>query len=204
MKVIFLDIDGVIQPFTRPNSFGTDINKTIDELSEKLNADYHIYGIHDVMACYLYWDKNAVERIRKIIEETGAKLVISSDWRTTYWTYQRPTKMKDFLRIHNLDQYYYGQTESMYKACGRKNTEEEQKMWDELTEKLRKEYGKECHCRIIEIKQFLATHPEVENYVIIDDMDLDFGSDGHFVRTSNLIDDEQMKMCIKILSNINS
>jgi predicted mannosyl-3-phosphoglycerate phosphatase (HAD superfamily) len=50
MKIIFLDIDGVL------NNYNT--------LGEGLN-----------------WESNAVKILKRIIKETGAKVVLSSTWR---------------------------------------------------------------------------------------------------------------------------
>ena len=109
MKVIFLDIDGVLQPYASKNRFEIDRKVLRERLSKELNTDYTIYNEYDVAACYADWDKEAVERIKKIIKKTDAKIVISSDWRSK----ELPNKMKDFLKIHNMDKYWVGETDDI-------------------------------------------------------------------------------------------
>ena len=58
MKVIFLDIDGVLNCGTT-----TELTKTGDRFVEN----------------------KFIERLKKIVDETGAKVVLSSDWRYDTW-----------------------------------------------------------------------------------------------------------------------
>lgn len=44
-------------------------------------------------------------------------------------------------------------------------------------------------------------YKEITNFVAIDDMDLSLALDKHFVKTYNVINDEQMKKCIEILNS---
>lgn len=73
MKVIFLDIDGVLN---------TAFNCKKMALSKGPSCDD--YGI--------LFDPEAVKYLKRIIEETGAEIVISSSWKYTY-PYQ------EFLRM---------------------------------------------------------------------------------------------------------
>ena len=50
MKIVFLDIDGVLQPYDANNRFYALDDSLIDELSQKYNVNYHNYSIYDVMA----------------------------------------------------------------------------------------------------------------------------------------------------------
>lgn len=61
MKVIFLDIDGVLNTFYTFN---------------KINEEYQKTGYKDVAI-----DLNRVEYLKRIVEETDAKIVLSSSWR---------------------------------------------------------------------------------------------------------------------------
>ena len=71
MKVIFLDIDGVMNGFARP------INPSIEKRVWTPNL-MREYGIE------LEVFPELVERINKIAEDTGAFFVISSSWRIGY------------------------------------------------------------------------------------------------------------------------
>lgn len=57
MKIIFLDIDGVVA--TADTYWGGKVNKSDEELI----------------------DKNCIDNLNIIVKETGAKIVISSSWR---------------------------------------------------------------------------------------------------------------------------
>ena len=192
MKVIFLDIDGVLQAYDSKNRFGKGEEKMkeeVSELSKRLNRDYSIYNVYDVEACYLDWDKEAVERIKKIIKETGAKIVISSDWRSK----ELVNKMKDFLKIWDMEQYWAGETgDSGYEEDEMKETR------DYIKEKMK---GKYCSYRAVEILDYVRKHEEITNYVAIDDMDLLDELEEHFVKTKNLINNEQAEKCIEILND---
>jgi len=64
MKIIFLDIDGVL------NGFETLNDPTTTDLKPD-SLEFWAY----------YIDKDKVERLNQIIDETGASVVISSTWR---------------------------------------------------------------------------------------------------------------------------
>ena len=188
MKVIFLDIDGVLQPYNSRNRFNNDLEALKQKLSQKYNTDYSIYDSYDVGACYYDWDKNAVERIKLIVKETGAKIVISSDWRSE----ELKNKMKDFLKIWDMEQYWIGDTETAFD--GEKVTMQEiYKYINIITPNL--------SYREIEIIDYVYNHKDITNYVVLDDMDFSEILKQHFVKTRNLINDEQANSCIKILND---
>ena len=81
MKVIFLDIDGVLQPYNSGERFEHDSEKIVQELTDKKGIDYSQYYKIDVAAAYYDWDYSAVNTLRYILEQTDAKIVVSSDWR---------------------------------------------------------------------------------------------------------------------------
>ena len=60
MKIIFLDVDGVLN------------NRKAFKQGKK---DGFPHGVS------LVWDPDCVDRLNKIIEKTGAKIVVSSTWR---------------------------------------------------------------------------------------------------------------------------
>ncbi len=81
MKVIFLDIDGVLQPPGSQRRFSVIQDDIIKKLSNLHHIDYSIYCDCDVTACYLDWNIDAVNRIKTILDKTGAKIIVSSDWQ---------------------------------------------------------------------------------------------------------------------------
>lgn len=137
MKVIFLDIDGV------------------------LNV---CYPEHDEYGRIFH--PNFVDNLKRVIDETGAKIVISSTWR--YGGLQR---MKDLWEKRNLP----GEVIDITPDCNDLFNEGSFVFLDQIE-------------RGHEVEYWLNEHPEVERYVIFDD-DNDFlpHQRGNFVRTGNNI-----------------
>ncbi|MCD7949582.1 MAG: hypothetical protein LUG12_04895 [Erysipelotrichaceae bacterium] len=219
MKVIFLDIDGVLQPYNSRNRFETNLEMLSKYLSVRYQRDYTIYNKYDVGACFLDWDKDAVKRIKTILNATNARIVMSTGWRSAEFSYRLPYKMIDLLYLWNMEKYWIGETdsESGYRHFLQERYEESHKEFNmEEYENLGKDNMKNAKVyvkryevnpwgREVEIIDFLLNHEDITNYVVIDDMYLKkelFA--GHFVQTDYLINDENMFECIRILnSNIN-
>ena len=102
MKVVFLDIDGVLQPYNVPLRFDNLSIKKIDELSRKWDVDYSKYNINEISSVYYDWDELAIARLKYILKETNARIIMSSEWRSKEQLY----KMRDLLRIHYLGDYW--------------------------------------------------------------------------------------------------
>lgn len=127
MKVIFLDIDGVL------NS---------DEYIERMQR-LNIEGIEKDV------DREKIKLLKKAIAETGAKIVLSSSWRYT----KNGGYLKQLLGEYGI--------------------------FTDSTPFVNHERGKE-------IKQWLTKHPEIDDFVILDDEIFDS------------YDDELMKKLVKI------
>jgi hypothetical protein len=137
IKVIFLDIDGVLNVYSHDH----------DEFGSQFMPQF-------------------VNNLKRVIEETGAKIVISSTWR--YGGLQR---MKDLWEKRNLP----GEVIDITPDCNDLFNEGSFKWLDQIE-------------RGHEVEYWLDEHPEVEKYVIFDD-DNDFlpHQRGNFVRTGNNI-----------------
>lgn len=124
MKIIFCDIDGVLNDATTPTQ-------------AKSGA--------------IFIDEEKLLRLKRIIDATGAKIVLSSTWR---YDREDPRYNADFLELqeafHNVGLDFYSYTP--VDAIGIR--------------------------RGMEIRAWLGLHPEVENYIILDDELFDFAERG--------------------------
>ena len=138
IKVIFLDIDGVL------NVYGTEHDE---------------YG--------QIFHEHLVENLRTIINETGAKIVISSTWR-----FSGLQRMKDLWKFRNLPGEVIGITIDCYDLIADGRFE----FYDDVT-------------RGHEIQDWIDDNKNrIQSYVILDD-DNDFlpSQRLNFVRTANNI-----------------
>ena len=198
-KIIFLDIDGVLQPCSSQERFehiggAFDMGRPVPEFYkylEDLNIDFSQYKDYDVAAVYYDWNETAVILLRLILKITGAKIVLSSDWRMGGFD-----RMRDFFSIHGLETYYID------------NTKQYDEIDKEFVEKLqanhKKVHGDAAHLdyRSIEILEWLDRNPDVKKWVAIDDMKLS-GIDENFVYIKSycFMEDEAEK-CFRILMDI--
>lgn len=160
MKVIFLDIDGVLNCSTSKSFCHDDLCGII-------------HGI----------DSDKVKRLAKIVEATGAQIVLSSDWKDgweKYYTTSKPSHVK------YLDNHLYKKGKLTIKDKTPKT-------------------NKGSWFRGNEILTYLKTHPNIEGYVILDDTFFDdFANkeiEEHLVLTNREVGltDGDVKNAIKIL-----
>lgn len=131
-KIIFLDIDGVLNT----QLWYTQMNR---------NTPQDKYG-------YAF-DPNAIANLKRIVEETGADIVISSSWKC-----MGLTQMEDMWNDRNLPGKIIGITPNSVS--------------DELLLHADIDSMELFHIRGEEIKEWLSKHGKrVSNYAIIDDMD---------------------------------
>lgn len=199
IKVIFLDIDGVLQPYDSKGRFEYRDKYGLESLQKKLTdelgRDYFQYDEYDVAACYCDWNKDAVNRIKRILDETGAKIVISSDWRNK----KLPNKMKDFLKIWNMEEYWLADNCYYYNSLA-ENVIEFQKEIDYVN--MRKQELNRCYfdSRSVEILHYVNMNNNIINYVAIDDRNLCELPEGHFVKTYDFITEDEANKVIELLN----
>lgn len=122
-------------------------------------------------------DPSRMFLLKQIIDVTGAKIVLSTSWREHWET--NPSECNSTGQ----------QINTIFGEYGLQITGKTPKLH------LRREQ---------EIKHWLDEHPEVENFVVLDDMFL--GAEfleGHFVKTSNYfngLDETDVKKAIEILN----
>lgn len=173
MKVIFLDIDGVLNVEVFINAFWAICKQM--KLTRKEASESHKANLHDDFGNVFC--PTACSRLAWIIEETGAKIVISSTWR-----HSGLEAMQEMWKARNLP----GEVIDITPV----NMDDR-----DLPFKDRAERGNE-------IKEWLNKNP-VESYVIFDDDDdMLPEQENNFVPTDSMygITNELAERAIKILN----
>lgn len=149
MKVIFLDNDGVI---CLANNWGSRMKKYKDYLKKHPKTPFDSCPTNVIFDNF---DKKAIKVLNEILTETGAEIVVSSDWR-------------HHTTLEELSQYYLDQG-IVKKPIGvtPKTKDIDPKWWATFSN-----YAHLEHERVIEIKHWLEQHPEVTNWVAVDDLNL--------------------------------
>jgi hypothetical protein len=149
MKIIFLDNDGVI---CLSSNWGSRHKKQkkwggrkLSMTSREMPVEYRFDN----------FDRKAIKILNKILEETGAEIVVSSDWRL-------------HANLEELGEYYTAQgiikkpiaTTDMFKDIFPIE-------WSSL--RFRSDLELE---RSMEINHWLENHPEVTHWVAVDDLNM--------------------------------
>lgn len=101
-KVVFLDIDGVLQPPTAQERFNHDMDALKEELAEKYHDEHFLeLDKYDVAAVYYDWSESALRHLRNLLSYCDAEIVLSSDWRFS----KTIEDMRTLLKIHCLNEY---------------------------------------------------------------------------------------------------
>jgi hypothetical protein len=184
-KVLFLDIDGVLQPCSSQKRFDhiNEMDKLYKELYDKYGVDYSAYFKYDVAAVYYDWDKESLRELRRILDTTGAKIVISSDWRQS-----KPIScLQNFFRIYDMADYVVDYTPDF--------DYEKVKIFRKTDE-----YKEIYESRCIEILEYLKAHPEIKRWAAIDDLSLDhYLKDNAVVTSTYKLVKVDADKCIDIL-----
>ena len=169
MKVIFLDFDGVLNS----SSYSSILFKAGKPTKDKNGKEL--------------FDPATIARLNHVVDEVGAKIVISSSWR-----YLGLTALKEMWRERGLHGLIIGMT-SMHAV-------------DEYI----MEHGldwleKGVHAsspRAVEIEAWLHEHDNIDNFVILDDMPMSSALQQHLVQINPIIglSDAQAAKAIEILN----
>lgn len=167
MKVIFQDVDGVLYPCFNRKALKQDAYRVKDMLVHK-DSFFADAPAMDLLAVYEGWDAKAMQRLQFLIEDTGAKLVISSSWKI-----MRSLKtMQQLFAVYGLGQDVIALTPND------------------------RGFLKEPA-----IQHYLSLHHEVEQYVILDDIDMSSTFPEHCVVCGDIFDDACLKKAITILND---
>ena len=104
--VVFLDIDGVLQPDSSQQRFRIDRPALKDRLAREVYPGFAALDEYDIAAVQVDWDPDSVANLKTICNETGAKIVISSSWRQG----KTLDMLKLLFRIHDLDHFIIDMT----------------------------------------------------------------------------------------------
>ena len=149
MKVIFLDHDGVIclstewgGRFKKQNKWG---GRKLSMTTLEMPVEYRFDNFNE----------KAVKILNEILEETGAEIVVSSDWKR--WA--TVEEMGEYYESKGIIKKPIAFTPNLGQCTWYDNWAWSSE-WDlEMT-------------RVIEIKQYLHDHPEITHWVSIDDLDM--------------------------------
>jgi hypothetical protein len=165
MKVIFLDNDGVI---CLDNNWGGRTRKWKEY--QKLNPENQLVILAPVEYRFDDFDQKAVKVLNEILEETGAEIVVSSDWRL-------------HATLEELGDYYIAQGISKRPIGLTRTYVDIRKDMPEGVEVQSQFYGEDYAfpytrndeyeiVRHLEILQYLKDHPEVTHWVAVDDLNM--------------------------------
>ena len=148
--MIFLDIDGVLNGYSKWTGKLYDVFRRL-RLIKYVNKYYDLFGVRT----------HKVKILKRIIDRTGAKIVLSSSWRHGWYSdYDTSDKSNRQTVLHKKFNKYGIDVVGITP-----------------TDTNRRE----------EIYSYIDQHPEIENYIVIDDETFNFDEElkEHMIKTSN-------------------
>jgi hypothetical protein len=158
MKVIFLDNDGVI---CLSNNWGGRAKKW--KKFKKLNPEVKNDKMAPVDIRFDNFDKKSIKVLNEILTETGAELVVSSDWKL-------------HATLEELGEYYLSQGIIKKPIAFTPNLDE----FDSITNDLFMWKRWLERKRILEIQEYLEKNPNIETWVAIDDLNMSPEANGNY------------------------
>lgn len=142
MKVIFLDHDGVL---CLSNNWGGRTKKEGYDSNPESSLSIRMDN----------FDAKAVKVLNKILEETDAEIVVSSDWKLHGTLQQMQEMYKDYGVIKTPIAYTPNMND-----------------YDLNAHQLYNWKGWSSQQRADEIKRYLSAHPEITHWVAVDDLNM--------------------------------
>jgi len=155
MKVIFLDNDGVI---CLSNNWGGRHKKQKEWGGRKLSMTSR-----EIPVEYRFdnFDEKAIKVLNSILEETGAEIIVSSDWRF----HANLEELGDYYESQGIIKRPVDVTEKFHYT----NWLEEGFIPENFDWNIHEDLEQQRH---FEIKRWLRDHPEVTHWVAIDDLNM--------------------------------
>ena len=150
MKILFLDHDGVICLSTE---WGGRFKKQKKWGGRKLSMSN---GEVPLEYRFDNFNKKAVKVLNEILEETGAEIVVSSDWKL-------------HCNLEEMGEYY--ESQGIIKKPLSFTPSLDDCSWNDDSFPWNRTWNLE-QSRTIEIKQYLVDHPEITNWVSVDDLNM--------------------------------
>ena len=153
MKVIFLDHDGVI---CLSNNWGGRTKKWAKYRSENPDSSKEK---KDAPVSFRFddFDTKSVKVLNEILEETGAEIVVSSDWKL----HATLEELGEYYELHGIIKKPIALTPNLGKCT----------WYNDIIWVWSPRWELEM-IRVIEIKQYLHDHPEITHWVSIDDLNM--------------------------------
>ena len=151
MKVIFLDHDGVICLY---NNWGGRAKKWSKYRSENPESSSNLKEA-PVEIRFDDFDKKAIKILNEVLLETGAEIVVSSDWKL----HANLEELGDYYEAQGIIKRPIAITPNLHEFDPETNDLFKWKRW--LGWK-----------RILEIEKYLKDTPEITNWVAIDDLNM--------------------------------
>ena len=159
MKVLFLDNDGVICLY---NNWGGRTKKwskyrSANPESSNLLADAPVEIRFDD------FDKKAIKILNQILNETGAEIVVSSDWKL----HATLEELGDYYEAQGIIKRPIAITPNLHEFDPETN---DMFMWKRWLERK----------RILEIQKYLKDTPQITNWVAVDDLNMSPQANGGY------------------------
>ena len=147
MKVIFLDHDGVI---CLQNNWGSRSRKR-KKWTHKNPTNFN----YPIEAKFDNFDGKAIKVLNSILEESGAEIVVSSDWKL-------------HATLEEMGDYYLSQGIIKRPIAFTPNMQD----FDPFSAGLYQWKNWYSRIRIVEIWRYLDQHQEITHWVAVDDLDM--------------------------------